>query len=94
MSGYRVTTAFEDIDEALNDLRREIEDLEWELEEANREADNKTVDVVLDGLRNHVGVDQTAAAYTLCHDLGLNPERRYSLVQIEELRLAVERILR
>lgn len=90
---------FEKVEEALRALKGDIHDLEDQLEsteidldEAKRDLD--WVEVKLDGHIHSVPTDYASAAVQLVYDLGLSADTRYSLTQIEEMRLAIERILR
>lgn len=93
---------FERLQDKISGLYTAISRLESEVDELNILADatdkyagdNVKLSCDTPGYEYDFTKLEAAKAFDLFEQIGMNPARRYSLIEIEEIRLAVERILR
>lgn len=88
----------ERLQDKISELSNALSDLEYEVGELLESKQDISLD---EQLTADVSGDEwtftkreAVIAFDLLDQIGLNPRRRYSLVTVEEIRLAVERILR
>lgn len=93
-----VQRKIERLQDKINSVSNALSDLEYEISELNSGGQDIAIDQEMtadvgDGEWTFTK-RQAVQAFDLLYQIGLDETARYSIVQIEEIRLAVERILR
>lgn len=92
----QIKRSIDRIHDKIEDLSSLIGDLDWDFSElaaAKEDMDIGDDEPLSFGEWNFSKRD-AGTAFDMLDEIGLNPRRRYSLIQMQEIRLAVERILR